>query len=474
MLRATLAAMMRPLLCTGLALSVLSAAPLAGAQDASRVTGGVDSKACAWPPLHFMEVIPLGETDPDKKGACTATLIHPRVVLYAAHCGKPVRLIFKNKATNAEGRIVLAKDIEKHVINRNFRVASDVHVDWAAAVLKKPITDTPVIPMATGCELGMLQKQGGPVIMAGGSPNDADVAEAYVIRWAKTKIGGLSGSVIHMGAGDPTACGGDSGGPLLAKLPDGSWRTIGITSTKTGECGSPSASNNYSQINAKMIAWVIEKTGINVSPCHTPEGVQTPSKACDEFMAYAGDPNAPKGVYDNYCADAKVQPVRNACNVPESKKDEPGEDESSSTTGSTEDEESSTSSGDSGPDDSTEESPDETQESPSGNDPSGKDPSKNDPSNKDPSKQDPSITPSEKTPSAKDSPDPDASQGSDTGDSGSNQSDPNQTGEASGAGAEPGGQGSSQKQGCDAAGNASPWTFALMLSGFLLGRRRRR
>lgn len=363
------------------------------AQD-SRITGANDSKPCAWPPVHFMAVRPLA--DPNGEGACTATLIHPRVILFAAHCGKPIRLLFKNTAISKEGRVVLEEGIEKSFVNKNFKVASDVHVDWGVAVLKEPITDTPIIPMATGCELAKLQKSGSPVIMAGGSPNNSNTAEAYVMRWAKTKIARASGSVIHIGAGDPTACKGDSGGPLLAQLPDNSWRTVGITATLMGSCGSPGASNNYAQINERMIKWVIEKTGINVSPCHTPEGKPTPSKACDAFMAYAGDPNDPLGKYDNFCADAKVEPVRNACGIPKSEDaggEETGGEEGSTSEGAeTAGEDTSTSEGDdtgdtgesgdeSGKDDtskedSTEPTPDES-ETP---DPDEKKPSKDDPS----------------------------------------------------------------------------------------------
>lgn len=302
-----------------LGLSDPSAAP-----EPLRISGGIESKECAWPPVHFMAVHPLA--NPQSEGACTATLIHPRVVLFAAHCGSPIRLFFKNRMTNPKGRVIKEDAIEKSFVNKSFKVASDVHVDWAVAVLKEPVTDTPIIPMATGCELAMLQKTGSPVVMAGGSPNNGKAAESYVIRWGNTKISSANGSVIHIGAGDPTACTGDSGGPLLAQLPDKSWRTIGITSTMTGSCGSPMASNNYAQINADLIRWVIKKSGINVSPCHSPDGDPTPSKACDTFMAYAGDPSNPQGDYKKFCAGAKVEPVRNACGVPKSEDVDEGND----------------------------------------------------------------------------------------------------------------------------------------------------
>ena len=80
------------------------------------------------------------------------------------------------------------------------------------------------------------------------------------------------------------------GGPAYIKLPDGTWRVTGIDSRGTQlECG-------YPEIHAMMhinAAWVEEKSGVDITPCHDADGTWNPSSDCtfaptDAETAYGG------------------------------------------------------------------------------------------------------------------------------------------------------------------------------------------
>src|SRR5688572_9042182 len=61
----------------------------------SRIYGGAPVGACGWP-----TTVSLG-------GSCTGTLVHPQVVLYAAHCGDDYSSIrFGEKVSGGGGRNV--------------------------------------------------------------------------------------------------------------------------------------------------------------------------------------------------------------------------------------------------------------------------------------------------------------------------------------------------------------------------------
>lgn len=290
----------------------------------SRIIGGVDAKPCAWPAQVMMIVQPPG----GRKGTCTGTLVHPKLVLYSTHCGVPEQLIFGEKVKDSLR--LFEKDIESYKLNPDWRGVNDIPQDFAYVVLKEPITDLAPTPVAVGCERAQGEKREHPVCMAGYSPNNTDDSEQVYLRWGRNKIGSIRSGVIEILAGkqSATACGGDSGGPLLHQLPDGSWRTMGITSTLQGSCGSPGAINRYTHITPRVLDWIEKNSGIDIAPCVDSEGKPTPSAACDALMAYAGDPSNPQGERSDLCKAAPVKPAREFCKIPESEK----QDESGSST----------------------------------------------------------------------------------------------------------------------------------------------
>lgn len=291
----------------------------------SRVTGGSEAVPCAYPSVLLLNT-ELGSPSNPQKASCTGTLVHPRVILYAAHCGRVTAAMFTETRTTPKRRTLTEADIAKQQVNPRYKNAKSQAIDWAYVVLKEPITDVPTIPIAAGCERAMLQKRGAEVYFSGFSPNESKEPSATMLRWAQTSIRSLGRDKVDVGGRRVTACGGDSGGPLLAKAPDGSWRSLGIASTLTGGCGTARGFNTYALVGRSMTAWVERESGIDITPCYDDAGQPTPSLACDKLMAYAGDPKDPQGTREKTCAEAKRLPAKDACNVPDSGESDP-EDE---------------------------------------------------------------------------------------------------------------------------------------------------
>lgn len=286
-----------------------------------RVTGGERAKECAWPGVML-----LGVTAPSgQDSSCTATLVHPRLILFAAHCGNPHTIIFGEhvRAKHRLGKSAIAK-VGRYPEWKNDSMTA---VDWAYIKLKEPIHTMPTIPVVGGCEVEVLQKKGAPILFAGFSVNNHKSQDAMRLRFAETTVTSIKDGKINAGSMGITACSGDSGGPMLAKLSDGSWRSIGIASTisNLSGCGKAGVWNSYAQVRPAMLEWIEKSSGIDILPCFDLAGKPTPSPECDAFRAYSGEPKKPLGKRATQCKAASRVYAGQFCEVPKS--EEPGEDE---------------------------------------------------------------------------------------------------------------------------------------------------
>jgi hypothetical protein len=227
------------------------------------IYGGEPSGECEWPSAVFL-------------GGCTGTLVHPEVVIYAAHCGADVSWAWFGEDNNSEqGRYV---DTEFcRVIPGGTPGAG---TDFAVCKLAEPVTDVPIVPPLMGCEADILQPGLDVWLVGFGQTEFGGFGTKYEVA---VQVDHLQNDEVFLGGNGLAPCYGDSGGPAYVRLPaeldpEQSWRVFGITSWG-GECG---GGGYYSMMHMGM-DWFEQETGIDVTPCHDADGTWNPGPDCGGF-----------------------------------------------------------------------------------------------------------------------------------------------------------------------------------------------
>lgn len=234
------------------------------------IIGGDASGPCEWPSVVALTT----------GGVCTATLVHPRVIVYAAHCGTLHTHALFGEHIDAPARTVPLLRCERY--SDLFAVSS---MDYAYCELAEPVEDVAITPILFGCDEALIEV-GTPVTIVGFG--DSSVGEPELIgrkHAADTQIVGYL-STIGIGGMGVGAESGDSGGPALVQVADGSWRVLGIVSGGGGD----GATVQYVPA-PKTVAWIEQRSGIDITPCHASDGSWAPTPAC-EGMFVSADPGA--------------------------------------------------------------------------------------------------------------------------------------------------------------------------------------
>lgn len=288
------------------ALLLLSTPAEASSSDSaptSRIAHGETVKSCGFAPVI------LGPKN------CTATLVHPKLVICAAHCGTQIRSVSFGESTMKPGRRVAVDYCKKHPEHPD-----NEGTDWSFCVLKEEVTDIPIIPPAFGCELDEHFKVGQKVTQVGFGANQGkhpQVTGGGIKRWGEneiTEMGFTHADNIKVGPNSKNVvgCPGDSGGPLLVKVKDGSWRTVAIASRYSGNCGAENPFNIYAGIK-KAVTWIEKESKIDITPCFDSDGTWNPTKECGGF--YSGGSGV-EGSWDSGCKDAPKSGYSSTCGDP--------------------------------------------------------------------------------------------------------------------------------------------------------------
>jgi hypothetical protein len=269
-------------LASGVLLPLTAAAdPPALAVDpvVPQVTGGMEVEECGWP--DTVAVTGGG-------GLCTGSLVHPRLVVTAAHCeggDKTIRL----SQDSSSGRSVGAQC----TVNPDYLGTNDQAHDWGFCVLEEEITEIPFTPPLYGCELDMIEG-GLPVAIAGFGDGGVDGGPGTK-RWGMTQVVSSLGNTANIGGMGTSTCQGDSGGSAFVAMPDGSWRALSMTSTGLIGC---EGTTGVHALMHPAIPWIEMTSGIDITPCHDLDGTWNPTPNCDGFFA-GGDVG--HGTWSDWC-----------------------------------------------------------------------------------------------------------------------------------------------------------------------------
>ena len=238
-------------------------------------------------------------------GLCTGTLVHPRVVVYAAHCGGGSKTIrFAENAWNG-GQSVGAS------CQTNPGYNNSQGTDWAYCVLNQDV-NLPIAPILYGCELETLKPLEEVAVIGFGNNNPGSGSGTK--RWGLTTLLAVNmpGNTTDLGGGDePSVCPGDSGGPAMIKGADGVWRVFGIASTVAlGPNGEDCGGFATHSIIAGAVPWIEESSGYDITPCHDVDGTWNPGPGCTGFFGSAANSY---GNWGNWCAGTPGSPDSTTC-----------------------------------------------------------------------------------------------------------------------------------------------------------------
>lgn len=201
---------------------------------------------------------------------CTATLVHPKVLVFAAHCGLPSQGAWAadilDLETDADARTVEVRQqgneqlllANRCAVNPGARIGNGR--DLAYCVLEKPALQLSPLPLMGDKERNSATVHQQATLVGFGFDSELeDPATVGTKRVTTARIIRL-GSELIIGDHSSGTCVGDSGGPALVARPTEGWSLLGVLSSgEVDRCGEGRYTDIYRFAN-----WLEEETGLDL------------------------------------------------------------------------------------------------------------------------------------------------------------------------------------------------------------------